>query len=1459
MPPYKYVTDQDLTEARNLFSQQGYAGDNLTEAMRFVADDLEVQRGSQKGNTFLKTLMVSVPQEMSMQLKGIQPILNPRKTEAQIEEEEDGGTPDNMFWDIAKSMISGISGIIGDEIDERFVQPQAQRSKEIAVSAQGPKWGKGSGRTWSTLVAQNLPMMMSAPFNPPGMMTREAQGFVESTEGYLDPDIQDRYASEFGGISGAIEYAQNLLALGPLIKNLRRAGADKVVVKIAQKTLATALKNIARVTGKEIGVAGIEGAEEVSQGMVYNHIINKAVADQNQRNRERGLPDITEEQISEMKQEDLADSFITGAGIALITRGGGHVVGGVKAVRSYNKARKEIVKNITKNIIEQLKASSKEAAEMIDSGMSIHEVTKTIKAIAPDLKPLGYAQSQIEALRGVTPQDLKEKVNSLPYEDLFNLAEAWGIPTKGATPASIRQSAYVIIDELQGKLPQGVFLLKAKNLGLSNEMLLDSLQQEVDRRKGRWKKKYQEAIEKLSVYEGNIHDLSKTELNKVLGYKTEKGKILATVFERIVEDKAAIENDDDIITLLPIVNPAEQGEVEMGTKIGDILRKVINNSMTTSDYVVEFIRDSIIKGDEGQVEFARDTLAYDIGPERASDIVEALRTDLNADIELSEGETRAERTATLVLSIRDALNGILPEKTINKLITAQNVQLKGTDNLHEVLTRDQYAKYRIQLQGQLADIVQTKLSQASWLTMKAQIDTSIVTPIPLRDGGNLDITEMPVPDDIPLIQQWWRRLGPLQPSLDYLQEKFGIRFKSMSTSMDLAQKGMTKAATALSLARKHYWSKLPKQLRNQKPGSRTADLISYMMTTDTDKIEMAKRHGVENTLDAMAERVQEVLPSDKSMTIKEILKVAEENLKNHQTYFDWFTQQGVVSPDMYLKNYVPIIRLMSEAKERGDPRTVAEFLYEERDKKRGKEKVNQQIKDLTDKEFEDLVELVSIDANLEKSKIPTKGQTKEFMEYSRAIDEEFVSQTSRITDIRELEAIYTAKALKKIYFRQLVPAVAQMMKQVNNLDLDKATRKTVDTVIRGYLESITGVPSEMALVMKKANWKTIPNISIRVMNKFSKGWNKSPFGKVTQMVEQEELEHFSADDARQIATTYMYMLYLGGVNWKSPLKNVATQNFHTTAVLGKETWAEGIVKLFSDPAHRKEITKFDPRPDSSYLEDVVEKKKFSSFNIASKMMMTGFRKSDLFNVYGAVSGSWVAWDRLAPFIGTKEQQEAVSLQQVVQSLWQGKKDTRISDAKIMNSSPAESKKFWNGTISKPITMEIHERIKKGQIEEAKNMWTQYIVDTTNWKYGPGGTPILLRNPLIRTFFPFKSWAMNYCSYLGATAVQGTKQAKAGEGTYTLQKYGEAYASQLLMAAILTSLGVAGVQRWFGVGPFSGLHEPGGMFYESLDRLIRMFSEGGEAIQSEMIPGVDQAEKDRNLKNLQDNVNDMFTF
>jgi len=168
------------------------------------------------------------------------------------------------------------------------------------------------------------------------LISLETANYMDAAREYgIDADLSEKYGRFYGLGAGVIEYSQNMFMLAPF-----------------NKMGAQAKKKILRRILEEAGGDVFEGVEEFTQQALQNYFTNKAIDEMRKRN-----PEYNAEKIPITAGG--GKSFLAAAGVAAITRGGGHISGtvynkfsayekkqvGVAGVKPVTKAQEEAAKS----------------------------------------------------------------------------------------------------------------------------------------------------------------------------------------------------------------------------------------------------------------------------------------------------------------------------------------------------------------------------------------------------------------------------------------------------------------------------------------------------------------------------------------------------------------------------------------------------------------------------------------------------------------------------------------------------------------------------------------------------------------------------------------------------------------------------------------------------------------------------------------------------------------------------------------------------------------------------------------------------------------------------------------------------------------------------------------------------------------------------------------------------------
>jgi hypothetical protein len=207
--------------------------------------------------------------------------------------------------------------------------------QEVADAAQGPLLGEGAGRTWTSLVGQQVPLVgFTAALGGAGgglakilgagskgikaaEIASGALGFADVSTGAflqqaeaagIDEDIRKKYALPVGVINGAAQEATMLAGLGPL-----KRAMDFTVGKLPKTGAVQAAL-------KELGLLGSAGANMAGMDIANVRGMDMAVAEMKARHGEQWEPPV------DLPTADPLRAFGEGVGLTAITRGAGRTV-----------------------------------------------------------------------------------------------------------------------------------------------------------------------------------------------------------------------------------------------------------------------------------------------------------------------------------------------------------------------------------------------------------------------------------------------------------------------------------------------------------------------------------------------------------------------------------------------------------------------------------------------------------------------------------------------------------------------------------------------------------------------------------------------------------------------------------------------------------------------------------------------------------------------------------------------------------------------------------------------------------------------------------------------------------------------------------------------------------------------------------------------------------------------------
>ena len=1418
--PYDYVNDTDIIKMGGMLQSQGYGGDELTRTLKDAADNLEYERYKKTSSegilpTFAKGLASGIPSVGSQVMAGLPSYI-----------------PGETFID--KGLRAGSEKVGG------MVNPNYAR--DTAEASAGPMWGKGMGRTWAALSGQQLPVVGAGMIGSeiggglsglvgtgigavvtPGidpsdlpliksfvkggkfagsyasMALMETGGWNQATDQIgMDRDIQESMGRQFGAGSGLLEEFQRIGMLNPW-KNK----AKKTAAKVAGKKL---ILPILKYLGHEVAVGALEGSEEVMQGALFNRMLDVAVQTQNTRNKKRGVALISQEKVDSLKQ-DLKQGFIQGFGVATILRTPGHVIRGNQArvAKLYDVNKKRTLKR------------GELVVKDINAGATKEQITRLPALTKPSIAAAGTEQARAEAKTKVTPERLTNILNSLEVQTVKHIAKKHGVDTAQSLE-QIKEELMSVTGLTEGEGPQIVKDEKNKSTVVVNKPIL----------------------------------------NKVREGEAVVGSKLDSILQKTLRDAG-----DNLESWFP------------GMKEAFKLKKDVKWNKRNKER--QSIVDTHEKHQIPQLESrVRDPETTPEARLRLTKTIEKLKAE---DIELKtliakknyELSPINQRKRILGAFRYRALKAVKGEQIAEALLPLSEVKLSHPTNLDEVLTRKQYADYNSHLHGLIVDHItalRARDSEAKVLLGTAEeIDIKLEEATLIKAVRNDDGSETIIPQSAtdnkgnPIDLPWYRRYAALLPSIEDLAYKLNMPVLMWLDHSFLARRKMAdRLTTALKAGEAYLWQKIPKALRTGEPAKRMHDLVQWIGTDGEQKAKLAKTLKVKNNLTSMVARVAEV------STLKDVAEIkrhAEKLSGDYDKFYKWFVDQGFIDPINAHKKYRPVIYVYNKDDNKGD-KTFVEWIMD-RQKRKGKldELTNSISKD-------DLKSLAKVFDNIQYWKdeeMITPGKNKAMAEYARNADREALKQFDVITDVRESYNHYIRQAVQRMVYSDLAPITSAIIIQANKV-LDVKNSALFNKIIGNYLNSILGVPDNGTMWMSKKKIPTVQkgiNKTIGGINKVSetigmkeiptlktdpilsmtnKGievFNKSPLAKMYNKIEvRGKRKDISANDVLRVAMTYMYATTLGlPENLSSPIKNLTQGPLQIVAV-GTLRYLTGLAHLFK-PGVIKEIYDMDIRPQMAGWEMEQADIEGGGFATVAQVMLSMFRLSDLINVFSAASSGLVGWK----MVEARIKKGGTTHKDITDILWRGKKGLKVNDKDVMNPKKSILKDPWHGVISKPVDLMINEMIDQGKMNEAKDLYVKYLVEFSQWRYGPGGTPQYMGNSIVKAAFMYTTWPTNYTDYVIRARRPGM-----------MQRYMQVAASQIVLATLLSGMGYS-AWRWILMGPFPKELFPVGPLASLVEELWGILHGSAEALAAGIIPTVPDEEYDKQMKRLKSQVNDII--
>ena len=733
--------------------------------------------------------------------------------------------------------------------------------------------------------------------------------------------------------------------------------------------------------------------------------------------------------------------------------------------------------------------------------------------------------------------------------------------------------------------------------------------------------------------------------------------------------------------------------------------------------------------------------------------------------------------------------------------------------LSEVLTRTQYNQYVRNLRGQAINATRAFWGTEMARNQEVKLESVPLQKITLHDGRVFDPNS--IPDEVVTGESpsMVRRYAALLPSLDQLTRLTGIRFHDLDAAMQLRHRNELRLRMSVDAKVMAYWKQVPWRMRDGLAGDRLATLSGWLINdaqgrahVEFDELGLKPGHGKtsDQVQDMLVKRVSDSLAGGENAA--KILHNAEWVAKNDRKMFDDFAEWGIITPLQFRNKYVPLIRLMKKS---GQSVTdMTEFLYQNKN--------HPLVSRLTGKEIKTLEDMLSLTTSTDKPGAPTPGEATPFMQRERELNNAFLDDVVTIKDTRKLMEIYARRAIRKLIFQDMVPYMNWMTGELakQSKSWDGPTTDTVDTVVSKYINSTLGIPGSLDRWARSKNLFHPINILSEKMNTMTESLRDNPLFKalpgLNWMVKEHSTSHsLPLSSATHDVFSFLYASTLGlPNNVLAPIGNIMGQLPMAAQSLGADALFSGIHKVMNaDPGVISYLRSIDLRPDLGMME--TPRMSDSAFrgmlNRTYKLMMLPFSLSDTIAVYGTAAGAMERWRPMEKAIKDGHIPN-MNNEQVLGLLGGITSFDKSTSVAVGNGPSPLAKRVFNGHMSKPLSMEILEKIREGRVDEAKRQWVQWNVNFSQWRYGAGGQPLIFDNVVAKAVGMYKSWTMNYADYASIAARRSWGAAMQGKGGANLNRSLQVAGMWLIAGSLMASMGVPAkrILGWVGAGPISGV-------------------------------------------------------
>ncbi|MEM4720684.1 MAG: hypothetical protein QXT73_01305 [Candidatus Methanomethylicaceae archaeon] len=765
-----------------------------------------------------------------------------------------------------------------------------------------------------------------------------------------------------------------------------------------------------------------------------------------------------------------------------------------------------------------------------------------------------------------------------------------------------------------------------------------------------------------------------------------------------------------------------------------------------------------------------------------------------------------------------------------ELNDAGKVRVDSPDQgLAEKLTGTQYVKYVSHLEG----LTYKLLARRAGRIAASKYDATIYskwTPPPVLDANGKPVSGM-VAENFPIksITGWFGKIRPFAWMFMKLENATGLPLVRLDNAMRNGLRRSQEYTARIGLAMVGAAKNLPPPLKRGVVGRHMQELAAFFMVGEDEQRQILRQLNEQRTAEGKPrlqasevwKHVYEVLREKDAarygLTPEKVVGLAKELAARYSTVFSWIHRAGGVEWEHFRDKYLPLIRYLN-ANKKDSMVSIGEWIAAKQD---------DILKSLNITDSEELMTMAEMLDTMYAFKKSAKINADHPMyEYFRTADAEALAAFNRILDPYQLMGMWLRMNTRKLFLAELLPTFAVTLENAaKELTAKGYPSAPLRDVVHDYLHSVFSFPETENIVAKRLSIVSRTSMLGKALYKTAETWNKH-FGYLMEM-------HIpSVEDMMNGLMTFFYVKSLGLPNLKVPMQNLFIQNL-LSVVYGPKNFLAGMWELVHNPEVREEVSKYHIEKDSIVYRERSKLKLSASLEKTASWLMTFHSASDLYARYGAASTALVLWSKLEPFL--QKYGRNVPKEIVDRVLFRKERNVKLNDEVIYKYSPERTKQLWTGKAQRgfsALSNAVYEHIRRGNMDDAKELFVRYCIELTQWRYGPGGSPYITRTPLARLMFMFFSYPANYTEYMAWLLNPKNQLAREAFNSMT---------AQLMMGMFLASVGINPV-RWVLFGPAHESVGFTGIAYDLVQTALDAMQATGRAVSAQVLPVNDELKK-----------------